>query len=218
MGQEGVMAALPETQGTPLDRRAFVFSMLSFGVTPATAHKEAERVELVYRLMTPECEIQMSVQHFDRSEMGKFRFLEQITQKAFCLSGEGEENQSCVKKFSGSIAIAHYQFRPRSGGGPVRFRERVETIDQDRRMTARSPFERSLTVEREAASDIQAFGYDPSDPAQAAAAAGANFWSLLRQDLFLNGDAAPFAILHWKHTFQEIRLLDIVPGDRTEVA
>ena len=43
-------------------------------------------------------------------------------------------------------------------------------------------------------------------------------WCLLRQDLFLNQQPEPFLIVHWKHTFDAITLLDVIPGDRTELA
>jgi hypothetical protein len=38
---------------------------------------------------------------------------------------------------------------------------------------------------------------------------------LLRQDLFLNHSPLPFLILHWKHTPEAIRLLDVIPGRGT---
>jgi hypothetical protein len=39
----------------------------------------------------------------------------------------------------------------------------------------------------------------------------------LRQDLYLNEQSAAFLIVHWKHTFNFIRLVDVIPGDQTEL-
>jgi hypothetical protein len=84
-------------------------------------------------------------------------------------------------------------------------------------MDPRPPFQRLLAVQRETASDIQAFGYNPDKPGQSAAGATpVPLWCLLRQDLFLNDRQTAFLIVHWKHSFDAITLLDVIPGDGTE--
>ncbi|HEY4907216.1 MAG TPA: hypothetical protein VIH74_07165 [Candidatus Acidoferrum sp.] len=213
------MAALSATRSlshTP-GRRSFLFSFLGFGLAPKS-RKSEKNAEPIFRFLTPECEIRMSVEYFSGSSAGSFRFRDSITNRAFCLSPDGAENQSCLQKFNGSFAIAHYHFRSRPPAGPpLRMRERVHTIDQDSRMTPRRPFERALAVEREMASDIQAFGYDPNDPEQAASAKSVALWALLRQDLFLNDQSAAFLTVHWKHTVDSISLVDLIPGDTTQL-
>ena len=65
---------------------------------------------------------------------------------------------------------------------------------------------------------IQAFGYDKGDSAQAATNAESfTLWCLLRQDSYLNEEAEPFLIVHWKHTLDAITLMDVIPGDRTQM-
>jgi hypothetical protein len=207
-------------------RRAFLWSFASAGVgiglsSQPLAAKSDKDAETVFRIRTPECEVRMSVEYFSNSEIGSFHFRDSLAERAFCLSSNGEEDRAkgdskCIARFSGSIAIAHYHFRSRlSAQSPLRLRERVHTIDQDSRMDPRPPFERLLAVERETASDIQAFGYQPD--ASAAPAPPLALWCLLRQDLFLNEQSAAFLIVHWKHTFNAIHLLDVIPGDRTEL-
>jgi hypothetical protein len=101
----------------------------------------------------------------------------------------------------------------------VNLRERVLTIDHDARMAPRAPFERTLAAEQGVVSDIQAFGYDPNDPMRPGADAGpVPVWCLLRQDLYLNDQAKAFLIVHWKHTLDAITLVDVIPGERTEMA
>jgi len=51
-----------------------------------------------------------------------------------------------------------------------------------------------------------------------AADASLAVWFLLRQDLYLNDQAAPFLIVHWKHTLNFISLVDVIPGDGTQMA
>ncbi len=122
------------------------------------------------------------------------------------------------QRFSGSIAIAHYHFRSRHHGQPpLNLRERVLTIDHHSRMDPRPPFERLLAVQRETVSDVQAFGYRPDTPPPSQPEAKPlALWCLLRQDLFLNQQPAPFLIVHWKHTFDAIVLLDVIAGEQTE--
>ena len=119
----------------------------------------------------------------------------------------------------GSIAIARYEFRSRSHVRlPLNLRERVLTIDHDSRMSPRPPFEKTLTVEREVASDIQAFGYSLHEPQQAGfAEEPAAVWCLLRQDLYLNDLSTAFLVVHWKHALDFVSLVDVIPGEGTKL-
>jgi hypothetical protein len=158
----------------------------------------------------------MSVQYFAKSSTGSFGFRDGLNNRAFCLSGEGEENRNCLERFTGSIAIARYRFCSRLRSQmPLHLKERVLTIDRDNRLDLRPPFERVLPLDREVVSDIQAFGYNPDDPKQAASICE-GVWCLLRQDLYLNDQATAFLIVHWKHTLSSISLVDVIPGDRTQ--
>jgi hypothetical protein len=100
----------------------------------------------------------------------------------------------------------------------LHLRERVLTIDHDSRISPRAPFERALAVERAVVSDIQAFGYDADDGKQTASDADPlPVWYLVRQDLYLNDQTAAFLVVHWKHTLNLISLLDVIPGDGTQL-
>jgi hypothetical protein len=195
------------------DRRTFLWSLASLGVIRTKSHKQSETV---YRFLTPECEVDMSVQYFAKSSTNSFRFRDSLNNRAFCLSADGEENQACLQRFTGSIAVARYRFRSRLPSQmPLNLRERVLTIDRDSRMDPRPPFERVLALDREVVSDIQAFGYNPDDPKQVATDPK-SLWCLLRQDLYLNEQTTAFLIVHWKHTVNFISLVDVIPGDRTQ--
>lgn len=208
------MASLPKTRPlSSLDRRSFLWSLAAFALTAKKAHTE-KRSETPYRFLTPECEVRMSVQYFANSSPEGLRFRNDATNRAFCLSSNGVEDPMCLERFVGSMAVVRYDFSSRHHSQiPLHLRERVQTIDQDSRLSPRPPFERVVAVEREAASDIQVFGYNPNDPNARPLAV----WRLLRQDLYLNDQTAAFLIVHWKHTFNFISLLDLIPGDGTEV-
>jgi hypothetical protein len=181
--------------------------------------KSDSRSEMVYRFLSPECEIRMSVEYYGTLLSKSFGFRDLLANRGFCLSANGEEDRNCLPRFSGSLAIARYHFHSRlQARTPLKVRERVLTIDHDSRMNPRPPFERLLAVEREVVSDIQAFGYNQDDPQAAASEAKpGSLWCLLRQDLYLNDQISPFLIIHWKHTFDLISLVDLIPGDRTQV-
>jgi hypothetical protein len=195
------------------DRRCFLWSLASFGLT-AKSQASEKRPEPVYCFSTPVGEVRMSVQYFASSSINSFRFRDNLTNRTFCLSATGDENQACLERFVGSMAIAHYQFHSRlRSGAPLNLRERVLTIDHDSRILPRAPFERVLAVERAAVSDIQAFGYnaDNAEPTTSAV------WYLVRQDLYMNDQATAFLVIHWKHTLDLISLLDVIPGDGTRL-
>jgi hypothetical protein len=206
-------------------RRSFLCALAGLGLTARAAGAEKKekkagtKAETAYRMVTPECEVQMSVEFFGRTSAEQFRFRDSLTNRAFCLSNNGEEDRSCVQRFSGSMAIARYHLRSRvPSRAAVNLRERVLTIDHDARMSARAPFERVLAAERDVVSDVQAFGYDPNDPTRPGEESGrVPVWCLLWQDLYLNDETKAFLIVHWKHTLDSISLVDVIPGERTEL-
>jgi hypothetical protein len=133
------------------------------------------------------------------------------------LSGNGEEGHNCLSEFRGSLAIAQYRVRPRSGrDATLALRESVRTIDRDVRLADRPPFERTIVLNDGVGSDLQAFGYQPAPQGEALVERHGP-WYLLRQDLYLEPQPAPFLILYWKHTLTSIRVLDVILGDQTSV-
>src|SRR5579871_918555 len=110
-----------------LDRRAFLFSFAGFGLAPKS-RKPDKNPEPVFRFLTPECEIRMSVQYFDNSALNNLRFRDSLTNRVSCVSSDGKSDASCLQRFKGSIAIAHYHFRSRlRTAAPMRLRELVHT-------------------------------------------------------------------------------------------
>jgi hypothetical protein len=199
-----------------ISRRFFLSNSVALAVPLAISPHPKN--EAVYHFATSDCDVQLSVEFYDRYSRDGFWFAERHTNRQFCFSGKGEEGADCLANFSGSLAIARYHVRPRSKPpNSIALRERVRTIDQDNLVTLRPPFERAIEFRGGVASDIQAFGYETEGlpPAGGPASPPHAPWSLLRQDLYFDGQRKPFLILHWKHTLNAIRLLDLIPGDET---
>ena len=132
-----------------------------------------------------------------------------------CYSKDGQEqNNNCISRFVGRVVQVKYQIRAVPEGRPadVMLRERVEILDQDPRLERRPVFERVQSTVNGEATDIQAFGYDETPlTAKERPIERASFekaWRIYEQQLFLGKDQKPFAIIKWKHTIPEIRIID----------
>lgn len=196
-----------------LNRRRFLGGAAAFAwISPARA-KDAE----AYRFRTANAEIEMTIEFHDGYVSRGLWFGEQMSNRRYCLSADGEEGRNCVSAFRGSLAIARYRVRPRPHleMEPV-LREYVRTIDRDARLPDRPPFERSIALKKGVGSDLQAFGYEPAQKDEPLFDQHGP-WYLYRQDLFLEPQRAPFLVVYWKHALASIRVLDLIPGDQTWV-
>jgi hypothetical protein len=96
-------------------------------------------------------------------------------------------------------------------------REYVRTVDRDARLPDRPPFEHAIELTKGIGSDLQAFGYEAPEVEEETMFRLHGPWYLLRQDLFLEPQHTPFLTIFWKHAFPSIRVLDIIPADRTSL-
>jgi hypothetical protein len=198
-----------------LNRRLFLGSAaaggLALGSAAVTKRKEA------YRFRTADAEIEVNIEFHDGYISHGFWFADELSNRRYCLSASGEEGRNCMAAFRGSVAIARYHVRPRyRRTAELALREYVQTIDRDARLPARPPFERIIALNKGVGSDLQAFGYDPA-PEEEPLSGAHGPWYLFRQDLCLPPERAPFLVLYWKHALTSIRVLDLIPGDKTWV-
>src|SRR5262249_46541328 len=128
-------------------------------------------------------------------------------------SGNGDSS-ACIERFVGAVAAVTYRIQPRRRGLPaaVRLREVVTGVSQSDDLNERPLYTREQPLIRGLATDIQAFGYDESgvsEPARAAVRAESlqRMWRVYRQELFLNSDSEPFAVVEWKHTLDQIEVV-----------
>ncbi|MGA8036584.1 MAG: hypothetical protein WB985_11515 [Candidatus Acidiferrales bacterium] len=198
-------------------RRSFLenLAMLIPATTLGTSHKPSS--EPSYRFETPDCEVEMSVKSYGKITTDDLGFIDRVTNQRMCAPEPSSKNQTCVSGFRGALAVAIYHFSSKKPSRmPGQLRERVVTIDHDRRIDPKPPVDEFVAVERDVASDIQAFGYTPDRlSGQMPAPLYVSPWCLMRQDLYLDQQTVPFLILHWKHSLESIQLVDVIPGDRT---
>jgi hypothetical protein len=197
-----------------VNRRLFLGGIISLSAAATHPGREA-----LYDFETADCETRMSVVFYDRISSSGFWFRDLSAGNGFCLSAIGEQNRACAAGFAGSVAIARYRFRPRSGCLSVEsLREHVCTIDRDTRLDDRPPFDRVIELRQGLASDIQAFGYQAAPSVTSASARlpeSGGPWYYFRQELYFAGRTVPFLIVHWRHAFGAIRILDVIPGAGT---
>jgi hypothetical protein len=213
-GSEGASPAGYMDPRNGISRRLFVLGGTNLGIARAMAQPKNENV---YSFATPECDVRMTVEFYDRYSSDGFWFDERRTDRHYCLSAKGEESRDCLANFSGSLAVARYHIRPRPKALHLTvLREHVRTIDQDDRLKTQAPFDRVIELRQGIASDIQAFGYEvEASPARVRPPERYGPWCLLRQDLYFDGQTSPFLVVHWKHALSAIRILDLIPGDQT---
>jgi len=98
--------------------------------------------------------------------------------------------------FRGALAIARFSVQPASG----RLRERLRLLDESEPGLAPGALERSISLAQGSGSSVLAFS------------GAARQWCIYRQDLFIDDQHSPFAVMLWKQAHAGIRLLDLMPG------
>ncbi len=171
---------------------------------PAVAAGKTPREEL-YRVRTDGREIEIRIHFHDHYTGRGLLVRDSFTGRQFCLAGMDGDGH-CAAGFHGSFAIAHYRVR---GAPATTLRERVRTLDRHHDAPARPLFERAITLISGTGSDVQAFG-QPSPPPSTARVP----WLFYRQELFLENESQPFLLIYWKHSLEQIRVLDVIPGEQ----
>jgi hypothetical protein len=159
----------------------------------------------------------MVIEFHDRYTSRGFWFVDETTGRRFCLSSKGESARNCAAAFTGALAVVNYFLRSRSASpGIIALREHVRTIDFDDQLDYREPFDQIMEIKGGVVTDIQAFGYTANiDDRPGPEATNCRPWSYFRQDLYFSGGTRPFLLIHWRHTLDAIRILDIIPGENT---
>jgi hypothetical protein len=130
--------------------------------------------------------------------------------RPICPPVDGGTTGQCLDQFVGAVAIVKYSVKLANGGKPgsVAIRERVTVTAQSLGLAKRPPFVMALPLIEGRGSDIQAFGYDETplkgpDHAREREQAKAS-WRFYRQELYMDEEKNPFAIVEWKHTVHRI--------------
>ena len=173
--------------------------------------------EVEYGFATKNYSIRLSVAFFEPYWGRRLSFFTNAdTSKEFCYSGDVGTPDECIERFVGAVVIVTYSVKLANGGIPrfVTIREYVTVSAQSRGLPERAPFSMTQKLIRGIGSDIQAFGYDETslkqpDRIRIRRQAEAAWWRLCRQELYIDEEAKPFAIVEWRHTLNRISILQI---------
>jgi hypothetical protein len=134
--------------------------------------------------------------------------------KEVCLSIHGDTS-ACTEMFVGALALVTFLVKQAADGkvAATSIRERVTLIDQTPGLPDRPPFDMSVRLVNGAGSDVQVFGYDenplPQERRAAEREAAKAAWRCFRQELYMDNDRNPFAVIEWLHTSAGIRILRV---------
>jgi hypothetical protein len=132
--------------------------------------------------------------------------------KEVCLSVNAGAS-GCVERFVGSLAFVTFLVKRTADGkfAAASIRERVTLMEQSPGLPGRPPFTMSVRLVNGNGSDVQVFGYDESPlPERQRAAereAAKASWRRYRQELYMDNDREPFAVIEWLHTITGIYIL-----------
>jgi hypothetical protein len=120
--------------------------------------------------------------------------------------------QSRLKRFVGSanlVAIRAFDHRGRPCD--VKLRERATVEKQRADLPKRPPFERTIQLVNGRGADVQVFGFDlAAMPKHQHAQAQEQFLGaveIVNQELFLNDEKSPFAVLTWRRSDRDIVII-----------
>lgn len=173
--------------------------------------------DVKYGFATRDYSIEMKVAFYEPYAGRRLAFSSSIdAQKEFCYSADGGITDKCMERFVGALAVVTYVVRLANGGTPrpVTIREFVTVLAQSPELPARAPFSMTQRLVAGVGSDIQVFGYDENPLRHAVRAltrrqAQALWWRLCRQELYVDDDTKPFAILEWKYTLGRVSIIQI---------
>jgi hypothetical protein len=115
----------------------------------------------------------------------------------------------CFDNFVGALAVVEFRVKPAAAS----MRELVTLVAQSPGLPDRPPYTMTIPLPNGIGTDIQAFGYDegPAGAIDRAAEreAAKSTWRMYRQELYLDEDTQPFAVIEWHHTTTRIRILRV---------
>lgn len=196
--------------------------LLSFPMASRAASPLDHDVE--YGFATRDYSVRLSVAFFEPYWGRRLSFFTKAdTRKEFCYSGDHGTAEKCIERFVGAIAVVTYSVKLANARTPplVSIREYVTVSAQSPGLPQRAPFSMTQKLIGGIGSDIQAFGYDeaslkPADRIRIRRQAQAAWWRLYRQELYVDEEATPFAVVKWKHTLNRISIIQIYAPPHTE--
>jgi hypothetical protein len=189
---------------------------LLLGLVSAPQMATPRERDVTYGFATKEYVIRMKVSFLDPYVGVPLVFYDTVNPgRQMCPPIDGAVPGRCVDRFMGAVAIVRYSVKLANGVAPAlaTIREYVAVTAQSPGLAERAPFSMAQTLVEGVGSDIQAFGYDEAPLKQADRARtrrqSKTTWRLYRQELCVDQEKKPFAIVEWKHTLDRINIIQI---------
>jgi hypothetical protein len=172
-----------------------------------------------HRFTSGDYVITMDVRVFDAYVGQRLAFRDdRKPSREICLVNNGETG-SCLNHFVGAVATVKFTVRRLRGKlrSGTSIREHVVVTEQSTDLPPRPPFDRTQTLTSGTITDLQAFGYDEGDLPESEREAERQksrerLWRLCQQELYLNDEREPFAIISWRYTLDAIEILRVQSG------
>lgn len=192
-------------------------SWLLLSLASISQATSAPENDIKYGFATKEYSIEMTITFFDPYVGQRLAFSSSVDSgKELCFSTGDGRTGPCIERFVGAIAVVRYSVKLAHGGKPhlASITERVTVSAQSSGLPLRPPFSMTQKLVEGIGSDLQAFGYDEgplkkSDRLSTRKQAETMWWRLCRQELYIGGEAKPFAIVEWKHTLTRISIVQV---------
>jgi len=160
--------------------------------------------------------ITVDIRSFDPYRGGRLAFYrDEDPGTPICWSGDGQVKR-CPEHFVGVVATVTYTVNPAAGKrrGRTAIRETVTVMSQSPDLPPRPPLDRTQVFSKGVLTDVQAFGYDESEISESERVrvrkqAKERLWRVCRQELYLDRETVPFAIITWRYTLDSIEIVGV---------
>jgi len=197
--------------------KASLGSWILLSLASISQTTSAPGTDITYGFATRDYLIEMKITFLDPYVGQRLVFSSSVDPaRELCFSTGDGRTGPCIRRFVGAVAVVTYSVKLANGGTPglASIRERVTVPAQSPGLPQRAPFSMTQKLVKGIGSDLQVFGYDegPLKKAERIATrkqAQSTWWRLCKQELYVDEETKPFAILEWKHTLNRISIVQI---------
>jgi hypothetical protein len=197
--------------------KASLASWILLSLASISQATSAPEKDITYGFATRDYLIEMKITFVDPYVGQRLTFSSSLDPgRELCFSAGDGRTGPCIERFVGAVAVVTYSVKLANGGTPslVSIRERVTVSAQSPGLPQRAPFSMTQKLVKGIGSDLQVFGYDEGPLKKATRIptrkqAQSTWWRLCKQELYVDEETKPFAIVEWKHTLNRVSIIQI---------
>ncbi len=125
--------------------------------------------------------------------------------------------ERCIEHFVGATALVNFTITKlhQKAPKPAKLREVVTIMEQGEDLPVTPKLDLAKPIIDGHISDLQLMGYNEdefpaADRVRIRELSQHRMWRKVRQELYLNNSAEPFAVIEWKHTIKGIEIVGVV--------